>query len=202
MRKSIVIFAAMIAVISAIAVAQGPGRHGAGHCRMMGTLPESMGSEANPITSPKIDLGRMLFYDPRLSKGGNVSCNSCHDLMSYGVDGKPVSTGHNGQKGTRNSPSVYHAAGQIAQFWDGRAADVEEHVPLPQAVGVGRQLLVPAETTDDRQDDARIGRKGRHLAHGPADVDAAMDAGAHQPSTGMVCFAASFERATCMTLTT
>jgi cytochrome c peroxidase len=131
MRKSIAIFAAMIAVISAIAVAQGPGRHGAGHCRMMGTLPESMGSETNPITSPKVDLGRMLFYDPRLSKGGNVSCNSCHDLMSYGVDRQPVSTGHNGQKGTRNSPSVYHAAGQIAQFWDGRAADVEEQAKGP-----------------------------------------------------------------------
>jgi cytochrome c peroxidase len=131
MRKSIAIFAAMIAVISAIAVAQGPGGHGAGYYGMMGTLPESMDSETNPITSPKVDLGRMLFYDPRLSKGGKVSCNSCHDLLSYGVDGKPVSTGHNGQKGTRNSPSVYHAAGQIAQFWDGRSADVEGQAKGP-----------------------------------------------------------------------
>lgn len=131
MRKSVAIFAVVTAIISAIAVAQGPGRHGAGHCGMMRTLPESMTSEANAITAAKIDLGRMLFYDPRLSKSGDVSCNSCHDLMSYGVDGKTVSTGHNGQKGTRNAPSVYHAAGHIAQFWDGRAADVEEQAKGP-----------------------------------------------------------------------
>jgi cytochrome c peroxidase len=98
---------------------------------MMGTLPESMTSAANAITAAKVDLGRMLFYDPRLSRNRNVSCNSCHDLLNYGADGKPVSTGHNGQTGTRNSPSVYHAAGHIAQFWDGRAADVEEQAKGP-----------------------------------------------------------------------
>jgi cytochrome c peroxidase len=134
MRKSIAIFGVVTAIISAIAVAQGPGWQGARgglHCRMMGTLPQSIASESNAITAAKVDLGRMLFYDPRLSRNRDVSCNSCHDLLNYGVDGKPVSTGHNGQTGTRNSPSVYHAAGHIAQFWDGRAADVEEQAKGP-----------------------------------------------------------------------
>ena len=150
MRKSAAIFAVVIALVSAIAVAQSPWRRGAGHCRMMGimgALPESMGSEANPSTRAKVDLGRMLFYDPRLSKSRNVSCNSCHDLQQYGVDGKPVSTGHNGQKGTRNSPSVYNAAGHIAQFWDGRAADVEEQAkgpvlnPVEMAMASGGEVV-------------------------------------------------------------
>ena len=143
MRKSIAIFAVVTAIISAIAAAQGPGRRGAGHCRMMGTLPESMTSEGNAVTAAKIDLGRMLFYDPRLSKNRDVSCNSCHDLQQYGVDGKPVSIGHDGQKGTRNSPSVYHAAGHIAQFWDGRAADVEEQAKGPVLNPV--EMAMPSE---------------------------------------------------------
>jgi cytochrome c peroxidase len=89
-------------------------------------------AQAKPAASPaKVDLGRMLFYEPRLSLNNDVSCNSCHDLASYGVDGKPVSTGHLNQRGGRNAPTVYHASGHIAQFWDGRAADVEEQAKGP-----------------------------------------------------------------------
>ena len=99
--------------------------------RMMGRLPDAIPSETNPLTEAKINLGRMLFYEPRLSKGQDVSCNSCHDLANYGVDGKRFSTGFQGQLGGRNSPSVYHAAGHLAQFWDGRAADVEEQAKGP-----------------------------------------------------------------------
>jgi cytochrome c peroxidase len=90
-----------------------------------------MPSASNPLTAANIDLGRMLYYDPRLSKNNDVSCNSCHDLEAYGVDGKAVSTGHLNQKGGRNAPTVYHAAGHIAQFWDGRALDVEEQAKGP-----------------------------------------------------------------------
>ncbi len=85
---------------------------------------------ANPLSDAKIDLGRMLYYDTRLSKNRTVSCNTCHDLASYGDDGKPVSTGIHEQTGGRSAPTVYNAAIHIAQFWDGRAADVEA-----QAVG-------------------------------------------------------------------
>jgi cytochrome c peroxidase len=94
-------------------------------------LPASMESSDNPLTDEKINLGRMLYYDPRLSKGQDVSCNTCHDLSKYGVDAGPVSTGHKGQKGTRRAPTVYNAAGHFAQFWDGRAATIEEQAKGP-----------------------------------------------------------------------
>ena len=94
-------------------------------------LPPVMDSAANPITEEKVVLGRMLYYDARLSKGQDVSCNSCHELSRYGVDNQPVSDGHKGQKGTRNSPTVYNAAGHFVQFWDGRAPTVEEQAKGP-----------------------------------------------------------------------
>lgn len=99
------------------------------HGRMMGVLPQRMENETSP--EARIQLGRMLFYDGRLSTDGKVSCNSCHDLQSYGVDGLPVSLGIQGQRGTRNSPSVYHAAGHVLQFWDGRASNVEAQAKGP-----------------------------------------------------------------------
>ena len=94
-------------------------------------LPDVMRSEDNPITEAKVDLGRMLYYDKRFSVSNTVSCNTCHPLKEYGVDHLPVSLGHEDKKGTRNAPTVYNAAGHIAQFWDGRAADVEEQALGP-----------------------------------------------------------------------
>jgi cytochrome c peroxidase len=104
-----------------------------------------MASDTNPLTEEKVNLGRMLFYDPRLSRAKDVSCNSCHSLQDYGVDGKAVSTGHKGQLGGRNSPSVYHAAGQIAQFWDGRALDVEAQAKGPVLNPVEMAMASEAE---------------------------------------------------------
>lgn len=94
-------------------------------------LPPAMNSASNPLSEEKIRLGRMLYYDPRLSLAKDVACNSCHLLDRYGVDGKRVSTGHKGQTGDRNAPTVYNAAGHFVQFWDGRAADVEEQAKGP-----------------------------------------------------------------------
>lgn len=79
----------------------------------------------------RVALGRMLFYDPRLSKSQTISCNSCHDLAKYGVDGEPTSEGHKGQRGDRNAPTVYNAAAHFVQFWDGRAPDVEAQAKGP-----------------------------------------------------------------------
>ena len=93
-------------------------------------LPERMDGET-PATQPQIDLGRQLYYDARLSKNQDVSCNSCHQLDGYGVDGEPTSPGHKGQRGDRNSPTSFNAAVHIAQFWDGRAATVEEQAKGP-----------------------------------------------------------------------
>jgi len=88
-----------------------------------------IGSE-NP-SKALINLGRKLYYEPRLSKSNLISCNSCHNLSNYGVDNEKTSPGHLNQRGGRNSPTVYHAAPQIAQFWDGRAETVEEQALGP-----------------------------------------------------------------------
>lgn len=90
-----------------------------------GKLPATIDRAEGPASEAMVSLGRTLYYDARLSKNHDVSCNSCHDLASYGVDGHAFSSGHKGQLGGRNSPTVYNAAGRHAQFWDGRAADVE-----------------------------------------------------------------------------
>ena len=97
---------------------------------MFQPLPESAESPENPFNPAKIKLGRMLYYDTRLSKDRSVSCNTCHDLASYGDDGAAVSTGIGQQQGGRSAPTVYNAALHIAQFWDGRAPHVEA-----QAIG-------------------------------------------------------------------
>lgn len=94
-------------------------------------LPSEFSSDTHPITEEKIQLGRMLYHDPRLSKNHDVSCNSCHVLEKYGVDNKPFSEGHKAQKGGRNSPTVYNAAAHFVQFWDGRSPDVEHQATQP-----------------------------------------------------------------------
>jgi cytochrome c peroxidase len=95
------------------------------------------------VTEQKIALGRLLYYDARLSKNHDISCNSCHMLDRYGVDGKPTSPGHRGQLGERNSPTVYNAALHVAQFWDGRANDVEEQAKGPVLNPV--EMAMPSE---------------------------------------------------------
>lgn len=86
---------------------------------------------AEPGPTERATLGKLLYFDARLSKNHDVSCNSCHDLAKYGVDGEKTSPGHKKQRGDRNSPTVYNAALHFRQFWDGRAADVEEQATGP-----------------------------------------------------------------------
>lgn len=100
---------------------------------------------AQAATPDLVNLGRMLYYEPRLSKSQTISCNTCHDLANYGVDGEPTSDGHKGQKGDRNSPTVFNAAAHFAQFWDGRAADVEEQAKGPVLNPV--EMAMPSEST-------------------------------------------------------
>ncbi|MCH2171921.1 cytochrome-c peroxidase [Myxococcota bacterium] len=98
---------------------------------IFGVLPADMATSDRPTTEARVKLGRQLFFDPRLSKNHDISCNSCHQLDNFGVDGQATSPGHRGQRGDRSSPSVYNAALHTAQFWDGRAADVEEQAKGP-----------------------------------------------------------------------
>jgi cytochrome c peroxidase len=85
----------------------------------------------NPQTLAKVELGKALFFDPRLSKSGTVSCNSCHNVMEAGDDDRPNSVGVGGQTGDRSAPTVWNAAFLSAQFWDGRAATLEDQAKGP-----------------------------------------------------------------------
>jgi cytochrome c peroxidase len=87
----------------------------------------------NPYTPEKAELGRYLYFDPRLSADGSVSCASCHDPRHGFTDGAAVSTGIRGQRGNRSAPTVINRAYSLAQFWDGRAATLEDQVKGPVA---------------------------------------------------------------------
>jgi cytochrome c peroxidase len=104
---------------------------------------------SEPTSAGAIELGRMLYFEKRLSKNGSQSCNSCHPLDQYGADGQATSQGHDGTRGTRNSPTVYHAAGYVAQFWDGRAINVEEQAkgPILNPVEMGMRDAAQVENT-------------------------------------------------------
>jgi cytochrome c peroxidase len=80
-----------------------------------------------------VELGKKLFFDPRLSKSGFISCNSCHNLSMGGTDNLPTSIGDHWQKGPINSPTVLNSSLNLAQFWDGRAADLQAQAGGPIA---------------------------------------------------------------------
>lgn len=94
-------------------------------------LPAEVAPTDYAMSEALVDLGRMLFYEERISISQAMSCNTCHLLDNYGVDGLPVSLGHDGLPVARNAPTVYNAAIHVSQFWDGRAADVEEQAQGP-----------------------------------------------------------------------
>jgi len=94
-------------------------------------LPEVAEPKAYTMSAELVDLGRMLFYETRMSISQEIACNSCHLLDNFGVDGLQFSLGHEGVPVGRNSPTVYNAALHIAQFWDGRAEDVEAQAKGP-----------------------------------------------------------------------
>ncbi len=85
----------------------------------------------NPTTEEKVELGKMLYHDPRLSSTGTVSCASCHNTMLGGEDNRPNSMGVNGQTGGRSAPTVWNSAFNAVQFWDGRAASLEAQAAGP-----------------------------------------------------------------------
>jgi cytochrome c peroxidase len=90
----------------------------------------------NIVTPEKIELGKALFFDPRISASGVFSCYSCHNLTTGGDDNMETSVGHGWQKGPRNSPTVLNAVLNEAQFWDGRAEDLAAQAKGPVQAGV------------------------------------------------------------------
>ncbi|MEM4409311.1 MAG: cytochrome-c peroxidase [Candidatus Caldarchaeum sp.] len=115
--------------------------------------------EGNPSTPQKVELGRKLFFDPRLSLSEAISCNSCHNISSYGVDNRETSLGHKAQEGSRNAPTVFNAGFHIAQFWDGRAPDLEEQAkgpilnPVEMAEQSGEQVVAKLKTIPGYRDE-------------------------------------------------
>ncbi|WP_353858175.1 cytochrome-c peroxidase [Azospirillum formosense] len=90
--------------------------------------------EPAKITNPGlVELGKKLYFDPRLSKSGFISCNSCHNLSMGGTDNLKTSIGHNWQQGPINSPTVLNSSLNVAQFWDGRALTLQEQAGGPIA---------------------------------------------------------------------
>ncbi|MBK3802520.1 c-type cytochrome [Azospirillum brasilense] len=90
--------------------------------------------EPAKVTNPGlVELGKKLYFDPRLSKSGFISCNSCHNLSMGGTDNLKTSIGHNWQQGPINSPTVLNSSLNVAQFWDGRALTLQEQAGGPIA---------------------------------------------------------------------
>lgn len=98
---------------------------------MFGALPDVASNSNNELTAEKVALGKQLYFDNRLSKDNKQSCNTCHNLDTYGVDNKSFSEGNDGGLGGRNSPTTLNAALHMAQFWDGREPDVEAQAGGP-----------------------------------------------------------------------
>jgi cytochrome c peroxidase len=92
--------------------------------------------QENPLTPEKVELGAMLYFEPRLSKSALISCNTCHNLGLGGADYQETSTGHGWQKGPRNAPTVLNSVFNMAQFWDGRAGDLAEQAKGPVQASV------------------------------------------------------------------
>lgn len=104
---------------------------------MFGAIPDRAPEvEGNEITPEKVELGKMLFFEPRLSSSHLISCNTCHNVGLGGDDDQPTSIGHGWQRGPRNSPTVFNAVFNVAQFWDGRAEDLAEQAKGPVQAGV------------------------------------------------------------------
>src|SRR5690349_14560812 len=87
--------------------------------------------EDNPLIAEKIDLGRRLFFDRRLSSNGSIACSSCHDPDRAFSDGRAIAVGVFGRQGRRNAPALINRGYGRSFFWDGRVATLEEQVLKP-----------------------------------------------------------------------
>jgi cytochrome c peroxidase len=115
-------------------------------------LPVEAVNPENLVTTEKVLLGKTLYHDNRLSLNNTQSCNTCHNVATYGVDNKATSPGDDGKPGTRNSPTTFNAALHFLQFWDGRMKDVEEQA--------GGPVMNPAEMNmpDEKEVIARLSK--------------------------------------------
>ncbi len=109
-----------------------PAAHAAEIPEGMGPLPTAVPiPKDNPMSQARVELGKKLYFDPALSRSGHISCNSCHNLATWGVDNQTTSIGHRWQRGGRNAPTVLNSAFWSRQFWDGRAPQLEDQAKGP-----------------------------------------------------------------------
>jgi len=128
----------------------------------MGVLPTTVPVPAdNPMSESKIELGKKLYFEPALSKSGNFSCNSCHNLGTWGVDNQQFSIGHKWQRGGRNAPTVLNSAFWSTQFWDGRAPLLEDQAKGPP--------LNPVEMAS--MDESEVVTRLKEAGYGPLFAD-------------------------------
>lgn len=106
-------------------------------------LPDKLVDVSSPVMAERSKLGKKLYFEKQLSVDGTISCNSCHLLDKYGVDNETTSPGVKGQRGERNSPTVYNAGLNISEFWDGRAKDLKEQAKGPILNPV--EMAMPSE---------------------------------------------------------
>jgi len=122
-------------------------------------LPEMLIDARGPVNKEKIALGKKLYLETGLSINGKISCNSCHLLDKFGVDNEKTSPGHDGTRGDRNSPTVYNAGLHLAQFWDGRAKDLEEQALGPILNPVEMGMKSEADVVNFLKSDAEYIRR-------------------------------------------
>lgn len=134
--------------LAVLAVLQACARRGADDRSVGGRVDlQEASAPIAPLVAPAdldpavVALGRRLFFDPRLSADGTISCASCHDLTRGGVDGRTRSIGIGGAEGGVNAPTIYNSGFNLRQFWDGRAASLEEQVggPVENPVEMGSE---------------------------------------------------------------
>lgn len=101
------------------------------------------------VDNARVRLGQVLYHEKRLSRNNDISCNSCHDVDRFGVDGRAFSLGFEGHEVGRNSPTTFNAFGHLSQFWDGRATTVEEQAKGP-ILAAGEMAMPSPELVEDR----------------------------------------------------
>lgn len=124
--------------------------------RMFGGEPGQVPDAPIASTPDLVALGKALYHEKHLSKNGNISCASCHDLSTYGVDNKPTSPGTDGKNGERNTPTTYNAFRQFKQFWDGRADSVEAQATGPVTNPIEHGLADEAQLVAKIKDKAEL----------------------------------------------
>jgi len=125
----------------------------------------------NPMSAAKVELGRKLFFDARISSDGTVSCASCHDPKRAFTDGKTIAEGINTRRGLRNSPTLLNAMFSTGQFWDGRAATLEEQakMPLTNPDEMGNRSLEEVQARIEAI--SEYSRSFRQVFNGPVTID-------------------------------